>query len=131
MHGPLRITLLAAAPPPPAPVMAEPAAYTVLFEFDDAGLKPDARTDLADVAEATKKADCQVIDISGYTDLTGSESYNQVLSEQRANAVIPFLVESDIDGGKIVGRGLGQADPVVAAQAPEMRNRRVEIKLEP
>lgn len=123
----------AAAPPPPAPepMMVEPAAYTVLFEFDDAGLTPDARSVLADVAEAAKKADYQVIDISGYTDLTGSESYNQVLSEQRANAVINFLVESGIDAGKIVGRGLGQADPVVAVQAPEMRNRRVEIKLEP
>ena len=123
-----------AAPPPPAPEpepMAEAQAYTVLFEFDDSGLTPDARAMLADVVQAAKKDDYQVIDISGYTDLMGADAYNQVLSEQRANAVINFLVDSGIEAGKIVGRGLGKTDPVVDVQAPEVRNRRVEIKLEP
>jgi len=125
---------VAAAPAPaPAPVMAkaEPAAYTVHFDFDESGLTPDARTVLADVVKAANKSDYAVIDIGGYTDLAGAEAYNQVLSERRANAVIEFLVQSGLDAGKIVGRGLGEADPVVATQAPEMRNRRVEIKLEP
>ncbi len=122
---------VAAAPPPPEPMMAEPQAFTVHFEFDDSGLTPDARSMLADVVAAAKKSDYQTIDISGYTDLVGAESYNQVLSEQRANAVINFLVDSGIEAGKIVGRGLGKADPVVDVQAPEMANRRVEIKLEP
>ncbi len=124
---------VAVAPPPPAPapMMAKPQAFTVHFEFDDSGLTPDARTALADVVSAAKKDDYGVIDISGYTDLVGADTYNQVLSEQRANAVINFLVESGIEAGKIVGRGLGKADPVVDVQAPEMANRRVEIKLEP
>lgn len=118
--------------PAPEPMMKpEPAAFTVLFDFDDSGLTPDARVMLADVVAAAKKSDFQTIDISGYTDLMGSESYNQVLSEQRANAVINFLVESGIEAGKIVGQGYGMADPVVAVKAPEERNRRVEIKLEP
>ena len=117
--------------PAPAPMMAEPAGYTVHFKLDKAELTPDARTMLADVVLAAKKADYEAIDISGYTDLTGTEAYNQVLSEQRANAVINFLVDSGIEAGKIVGRGLGEADPVVAVQAPEMQNRRVEIKLQP
>jgi OmpA-OmpF porin, OOP family len=124
---------MAAAPAPvPAPMMkAEPAAYTVHFELDKANLTPDARAMLADVVKAAKKEDYKTIDISGYTDLTGTEPYNQVLSEQRANAVINFLVDSGIEAGKIVGRGLGEADPVVAVPTPEMQNRRVEIKLEP
>ena len=124
---------VAAAPAPaPEPMMKpEPAAFTVLFDFDDSGLTPDARAMLADVVAAAKKSDYQTIDISGYTDLTGSEGYNQVLSEQRANAVINFLVDSGIEAGKIVGQGYGMADPVVAVKAPEQRNRRVEIKLAP
>jgi OmpA-OmpF porin, OOP family len=117
--------------PAPAPTMAEPAGYTVHFDLDKAELTPDARTMLADVVQAAQKADYEAIDISGYTDLTGTEAYNQVLSEQRANAVIDFLVDSGIEAGKIVGRGLGEADPVVAVPAPEMENRRVEIKLQP
>jgi len=123
----------APAPAPAAPMMtkAEAAAYTVHFDLDKAELTADARTMLADVVKAAQKSDYQAIDISGYTDLTGTEAYNQVLSEQRANAVINFLVDSGIEAGKIVGRGLGEADPVVAVQAPEVANRRVEIKLQP
>lgn len=124
---------VAAAPvaaPPPKP-MAAPGPFTVLFEFDDSGLTPDARAMLADVAQAAKKDDFAVIDISGYTDLVGGDNYNQVLSEQRANAVINFLVDSGIEAGKIVGRGLGKTDPVVAVETAEQRNRRVEIKLQP
>jgi outer membrane protein OmpA-like peptidoglycan-associated protein len=127
-----QVTAAPAAAPAPEPMMApEPAAFTVHFDFDESGLTPDARAMLADVAAAAKKSDYQTIDISGYTDLVGGDSYNQVLSEQRANAVINFLVDSGIEAGKIVGKGYGKADPVVNVQAPEMENRRVEIKLEP
>lgn len=127
-----QVTETPAPAPAPEPMMApEPAAFTVHFDFDDSGLTPDARAMLADVAAAAKKSDYQTIDISGYTDLVGGDSYNQVLSEQRANAVINFLVDSGIEAGKIVGKGYGKADPVVNVQAPEMENRRVEIKLEP
>src|SRR3546814_5565834 len=94
----------------PAPAMdkAEPAGYTVHFEFDKSELTPDARTMLADVVMAAKKSDYQSIDIGGYTDLMGTDAYNQVLSEQRANAVIEFLVDSGIEAGKIIGRGYGK-----------------------
>jgi len=121
---------VAAAPPAPAPApMPAPGPFTVYFDFDAAGLTPDARAVLADVAEAAKKSDTGMINVSGFTDLSGSETYNQVLSEQRANAVINFLVDSGVDAGKIIGQGLGESDPVVATNAPELRNRRVEIKL--
>jgi outer membrane protein OmpA-like peptidoglycan-associated protein len=122
---------VAAAPPPaPEPMMA-PGPFTVYFAFDDAGLTPDARAVLADVAEAARKSDAAMVNVSGFTDLSGSAAYNQVLSEQRANSVINFLVDSGVEAGKIVGRGLGETNPVVATEAPELRNRRVEIKLEP
>jgi outer membrane protein OmpA-like peptidoglycan-associated protein len=124
---------VAAAPEPapmPEPMMA-PGPFTVLFEFDKAELTPDARAMLADVVAAAKKSDTQMINVAGYTDLTGSDSYNEVLSEARANTVINFLVESGLSKEKIVGQGYGKADPVVAVEAPEKLNRRVEIKLQP
>lgn len=120
--------LAAATPAVPEPMPA-PGPYTVYFDFDAAGLTPNARAVLADVVEASRKSDSGMINVAGFTDLSGSETYNQVLSEKRANAVINFLVESGVDAGKIVGQGLGEANPVVATQAPELRNRRVEIKL--
>ncbi|WP_299622193.1 OmpA family protein [Pelagibius sp.] len=124
---------VAAAPPPPAPEPAPeplPGPYTVLFDFDKADLTVDARTALADMIAAAQKTDYQMINVSGYTDLTGTDAYNDVLSEQRANRVIDFLVESGIEKEKIFGKGYGKADPVVPVDTPEARNRRVEIVLE-
>lgn len=124
---------VAAAPPPPAPEPAPeplPGPYTVLFEFDKSDLTVDARTALADMIAAAQKSDFQMINVSGYTDLTGTDAYNDVLSEQRANRVIDFLVESGIEKEKIFGKGYGKADPVVPVDTPEVRNRRVEIVLE-
>jgi len=125
----------AAAPapaPPPAP-MAEPmpGPFTVYFEFDDAELTADARATLADVVAAAQRSDIAAINITGYTDLSGAEAYNQVLSERRANSVIEFLVGSGVDAAGIVGRGLGESNPVVATEEPEARNRRVEIEFQP
>jgi outer membrane protein OmpA-like peptidoglycan-associated protein len=121
-----------APPPPPAP-MAEPmpGPFTVYFEFDDAELTADARATLADVVEAAQRSDIEAINITGYTDLSGAEAYNQVLSERRANSVIELLVGSGVDAAGIVGRGLGESNPVVATEEPEARNRRVEIEFQP
>src|SRR3546814_16675527 len=70
-----------APPPPPAP-MAEPilGPFTVYFDFDDAELTADARTELAEVIEAAESSATQSVSITGYTDLPGAEAYNQVLS---------------------------------------------------
>src|SRR3546814_14470257 len=65
--------------PAPAPAMetAEPAGYTVHFEFDKAELTPDARTMLADVVMAAKKSDYQSIDLGGSTDLMGTDARSE------------------------------------------------------
>jgi len=121
---------VAAAPAPEPAPMPAPGPYTVLFDLDKAELTSDARVMLADVVKAAQKSDFGMINVAGYTDLTGSDAYNEVLSEARANSVIDFLVESGIAKEKIVGAGYGKADPVVAVETPEQRNRRVEIKLQ-
>ena len=120
---------VAAAPPPPEPEPL-PGPYTVLFEFDKFDLTVDARTALADVVKSAQKAGYDMINVSGHTDLTGSDAYNDVLSEARANEVINFLVESGIQKEKIFGKGYGKTNPVVNVDTPEARNRRVEIVLE-
>lgn len=125
--------MAAPAPPPPPPApepMALPGPFVVYFDFDRADLTTAARTELADVIEAAEKTDGETINITGYTDLAGAEAYNQVLSERRANSVIEFLVGGGVDAARIVGRGLGEANPVVMTEAPEQRNRRVEIEFE-
>jgi len=118
---------VAAAPPPPPAPDPVPGPVTVLFDFDKSDLTVDARTVLADMIEAANKSDYGMINVSGFTDLVGGDAYNDVLSEQRANAVIDFLVESGVEREKIFGQGFGKADPVVPVETPEIRNRRVEI----
>ena len=118
-------------------LLAAPPAHVVGVEVAGPGFVNFRLADswlhemLADVVAAAKKSDARMINVSGYTDLTGSDAYNSVLSEQRANAVINFLVESGVAKEKIAGQGLGEANPVVNVQAPEIRNRRVEIKMQP
>ncbi len=124
----------APAPPPPAPApvaMPTPGPFVVYFDFDRANLTPEAQAELADVVQAAQGFDSGMIAITGYTDLAGAEAYNQVLSERRANSVIQSLTGDGVDAARIIGRGLGESNPVVATEAPEQRNRRVEIEFQP
>ncbi|MGR9116452.1 MAG: OmpA family protein, partial [Gammaproteobacteria bacterium] len=73
------------------------------------------------------------IDISGYTDSTGSFEHNQRLSEARANSVASYLVRSGVSHGRIQARGFGERNPI-ASNNNEMgraQNRRVEISIRP
>lgn len=120
-----------APPPPPAPApQPVPGPFVVYFDFDRANLTPQAQAELADVVAAAQSYSRGAINITGYTDLSGAEAYNQVLSERRANSVIEFLVGEGVGAARIVGRGLGESNPVVMTEAPEQRNRRVEIEFE-
>ncbi|MGD1877019.1 MAG: OmpA family protein [Kiloniellaceae bacterium] len=119
-------------PPPPAPMpMAVPGPFIVYFDFDRATLTSNAQVELADVIEAARGYQKGSITITGYTDLSGAEAYNQVLSERRANSVLEFLTGGNVDAARIVGRGLGESNPVINTEAPEQRNRRVEIEFQP
>jgi outer membrane protein OmpA-like peptidoglycan-associated protein len=74
-----------------------------------------------------------VIDVSGYTDSTGDDNYNQALSERRAESVGNYLKAQGVIAGRVVTRGFGERNPVASNDTPEGRqqNRRVELKLVP
>ncbi|CAM2834923.1 OmpA family protein [Vibrio mytili] len=71
--------------------------------------------------------------IDGYTDSTGRESYNQSLSERRAESVRQFLVGQNVAAGRAIARGYGQRNPICSNKTAEGRacNRRVEIQILP
>lgn len=73
------------------------------------------------------------INISGYTDSTGSSSYNQQLSEQRANSVASYIVRTGVQHGRIQARGFGERYPIASNDNTMGRsqNRRVEISIRP
>jgi outer membrane protein OmpA-like peptidoglycan-associated protein len=101
----------------------------VLFDFNKFTLKPAARERLARVSGIVLTYPDLKLQIEGYTDSIGSEDYNQVLSEKRADAVRDYLVGAGISDANIVARGLGKSDPVAdnSTAAGRKLNRRVEM----
>jgi outer membrane protein OmpA-like peptidoglycan-associated protein len=74
-----------------------------------------------------------VIEVAGHTDSTGSDTYNQQLSERRANAVAAYLRTRSVLGDRIITVGMGETRPVASndTDAGRQQNRRVELTLVP
>jgi outer membrane protein OmpA-like peptidoglycan-associated protein len=105
---------------------------SVPFAFDKAVLSKQAKDDLDKLASDIKNGRRYYIAVEGYTDSTGSRSYNDALSKRRADAVVHYLVaKHDLPIYKINMIGLGQEKPVDEARGREARakNRRVEVKV--
>jgi len=99
------------------------------FAFDSATLDAGSRSAL-DAAVAVIKSHSSVkMDVVGYTDTSGPESYNQTLSERRAQAAVDYLVSKGIDADQLRATGRGEANPVASNDSRDgrERNRRVEL----
>ncbi|WP_420454295.1 OmpA family protein [Rubrivirga sp.] len=109
---------------------------SVLFDFDEADIRPDARATLEDVATVLDHHADAPVTIEGHTDNKGTPAYNRDLSERRASAVADELASAfGVDRGRMTTRGLGESQPVAENESadgsdnPEGRqqNRRVEV----
>jgi OOP family OmpA-OmpF porin len=101
------------------------------FVVDSATLTPEARASLDQVADAIKsRPDVASMSVIGHTDSTGSEGYNQRLSEQRADAVAAYLRSAGAKS-RFVTSGSGELQPVADNSTEEgrARNRRVELNV--
>lgn len=103
----------------------------ILFDTGKAELKPEARTNLQKMAEIMKKYPENVLTVKGYTDSTGSQDINEILSEKRADAVKNTLVASGLPEPVIGTAGLGENYPVAdnSSETGRRQNRRVEIEV--
>ncbi|MFW6053868.1 MAG: OmpA family protein [Persicimonas sp.] len=104
----------------------------VLFEFGESELRPEARSQLNQVADILRMQEDARYIVEGHTDAIGSEEFNERLSEQRAQAVRDFLTERGVSDEQVQIRGYGEARPVASNESPEGRamNRRVEIVIQ-
>ena len=100
----------------------------ILFDVDKYDLRPEAERALASLAVVLKEADVKAFQIDGHTDSDASDEHNQVLSENRANAVKNFLTSQGITA-EITINGYGESRPIATNDTPEgkQKNRRVEI----
>jgi outer membrane protein OmpA-like peptidoglycan-associated protein len=101
----------------------------VLFTTGKADLKSGATGNLNKLAAFLDKYPDRNVAIQGYTDSVGSEDYNQVLSERRAESVKSYLTAQGIGATRLVASGKGRSDPVADndSAAGRQQNRRVEV----
>jgi len=101
----------------------------VLFPTNQAVLQPGAQRNLIPLAQFLKEYPERQVVIEGHTDAVGDSTYNEQLSEKRADAVKTFLITQGVDPGRIQARGLGENFPVASndTSSGRQQNRRVDI----
>jgi outer membrane protein OmpA-like peptidoglycan-associated protein len=105
----------------------------ITFPTNQSDLKADFNKVLDSVAIVLEEFEKTVIVVAGFTDSTGSESYNQALSERRAESVASYLKNKDILAARFEVVGFGESNPAADNSTAEGRslNRRVELSLLP
>jgi len=105
----------------------------VSFDFNSAAIKPAFDTTLNKVSDILNRFTLTHIRIVGYTDSIGSASYNQLLSQQRAQAVANYLADRGVAPQRLSTEGMGESQPRAsnATAAGRQLNRRVEMLIIP
>ena len=105
----------------------------ITFATNSSNISADFYRVLDSVALVINEFEKTYVDVNGYTDSTGSEAYNQTLSEARASSVASYLMSQKVISQRVVTRGMGESQPIATNDTPEGRslNRRVEIVLIP
>jgi outer membrane protein OmpA-like peptidoglycan-associated protein len=103
------------------------------FAYNSANVQPQFRATLDKVASVLADYNQTYVDVYGHTDSTGSDAYNQDLSERRATSVADYLSSHGVQPARIATRGFGETQPIESNETESGRaaNRRVEIKIVP
>ena len=115
--------------PPPAP-KPDYNFKNIQFEFNSAVLKTSAYPILDKAAAELKKDPSVKFMLNGYASNEGTDEHNLALSQERANSVKTYLVNSGVSGDILNAKGYGEANPISKNidEASRALNRRVEIK---
>jgi outer membrane protein OmpA-like peptidoglycan-associated protein len=106
---------------------------SVTFAFDKSEVQPQFYPVLDNVASTLQQYNQTIIEVAGHTDSVGSDSYNQQLSQRRADAVAAYLGSRGIMRDRMITVGAGESRPIASNDSEQGRasNRRVEITLVP
>lgn len=108
-------------------------AFNIDFASGKADILPSSEDDLNKVGEALSEWSDAEVEIRGYTDSQGTESFNKTLSKRRADSVKQYLVTHypKINAKNLTPKGFGEADPIAdnATEEGRAQNRRVEFQL--
>lgn len=103
--------------------------YGIYFDPDSAVPRPESQAALEEVLAVLQARPGLRLLVAGHTDSTATDAHNLKLSQQRAEAVVAWLVGREIAPARLVAKGLGEAQPVAdnATAAGRALNRRVEL----
>jgi len=103
----------------------------ITFETNSADLNVESYIELDKIIDLLEKNPDIHVEISAHTDNVGSDSYNLKLSEKRANSVVDYLIEHNTDPNRLLAKGYGETQPIVANDTDSNKalNRRVELKI--
>jgi outer membrane protein OmpA-like peptidoglycan-associated protein len=103
----------------------------IFFDFDKATLRPESTNELERLTRLLNDVPTLKIEISGHTDSKGAADYNQKLSQNRAKAVVDYLVKAGIAADRLTFAGYGKDQPIATNDTDEGRqlNRRTEFKI--
>jgi len=106
---------------------------TVTFATNSSDLSPAFFDVLSSVSKVLAEFDKTVVEVAGHTDSSGSEAYNQSLSERRAGSVAQYLQSRGVINERLLTVGLGESMPVAdnSLSSGKQANRRVEITMVP
>jgi outer membrane protein OmpA-like peptidoglycan-associated protein/Mg-chelatase subunit ChlD len=101
----------------------------IQFDYNSADIQPQSFAILESLADILDRYPRIWLEVQGHTDSIGGESFNQILSEKRANAVVDFLVKNGVESKRLRPRGLGLSQPLATNETPEKRaiNRRTQF----
>lgn len=105
--------------------------FSVQFPTDSAIVAPQYNAEIKDFADSLKENPNQAAIIGGHTDSTGSDTYNQKLSQKRANAVKDAIIAEGVEAERLEAKGYGEARPIAdnATKEGRAKNRRVEAEI--
>lgn len=103
----------------------------ILFDVSKADLKGVAKENLTKLASTLKEYPDTIVLIEGHTDSSGSDEFNQKLSERRAGSVSSYLQGQSIGLSRLQTKGYGESQPIASNEtaAGKQQNRRVELAI--
>ena len=108
----------------------------ILYDYNKWNIRPDATIELDKLTELLKQNKGLKIELSSHTDSRGRNSYNQELSQKRAQSAVNYIVNKGTDSQRIVAKGYGErklrnqcSDGVKCSEEQHQKNRRTEIKI--
>jgi outer membrane protein OmpA-like peptidoglycan-associated protein len=106
-------------------------ASGLLYDFDSDRIRSESANNLKNLASSLGQYPDTDLLIVGHTDATGTDSYNQGLSERRAAAAATYLKSQGVSSDRLRTSGRGESEPIASndTEAGQQANRRVEVAI--